>query len=39
MLLTSNVLQLNAVLSIDNGLPKDVQGGVLYTLFFLTQNI
>ena len=33
MLLTSNVLLLNAVL-LDNGLPKDLQGGVLYTIIF-----
>ena len=32
MLLTSNVLLLNAVLSLDKGLPLDLQGGVLYTI-------
>ena len=34
MLLTSNVLLLNALLSLGNGLPKDLQGGVLYTIVF-----
>ena len=34
MLLISNVLLLNAVLSLDNGLPKDLQGGVLNAIIF-----
>ena len=35
MLLTSNVLLLNAVLSLDNGLPKDLQGDLVhYNLLF-----
>ena len=34
MLLTSNILQLNAVLSLDNGLSKDLLGGVLYAILF-----
>ena len=34
MLLTSNVLLLSAVLSQDNGLPKDLQWGVLNTIIF-----
>ena len=33
MLLTSNVLLLNAVLSLSNGLPKDLQVGVLHYSF------
>ena len=38
-LLTSNVLLLNAVLSLDSRLPKDLQGGVLYTILFLKTRI
>ena len=33
MLLTSNVLLLNAVLSLNNGLPKDLQVGFLHYSF------
>ena len=33
MLLTSNVLLLNAVLSLNNGLPKDLQVGFLHNNF------
>ena len=39
MLLTSNVLLLNAVLSLDNWLPNDLQGGVLYTNFLNPEYI
>ena len=39
MLLTSNVLLLNAVLSLDNGLPNDLQGSVLYTNFLNPEYI
>ena len=40
MLLTSNVLLLNAVLSLDNGLPKDLQGDLVhYNLLFSKTKI
>ena len=39
MLLISNLLLLNAVLSLDNGLPNIPQGWSLYTIIFYTQNI
>ena len=34
ILLISNVLLLNAVISLDNVLPIYLQGGVLYTIIF-----
>ena len=39
MLLTWNVLLLNAAHSLDNGLPKYLQDGVLYSISFKLEYI